>query len=341
MYRLALIGFGTVGNGLVEILREKESTLKGNYGFEYSIVAVSDFKKGSVYHENGLNINQLLELDAVGSLEEYPGGLKGWDALTTIRNSNADVIVELTYTNVQTGQPAIDHCQAAFENGKHVVTSNKGPVAVAYRELQELADLNNAQFRFEGTVVAGTPIINMATQSLAGCDITCIRGILNGTTNYILSEMEQGSAYEDVLKRAQDLGYAEADPTGDVEGWDALAKVVILSNVVMGGNISTGDVDREGITGISLKDIEIAREAGRRWKLIGETKIVDGEIVASVSPQQLPLSDPLASVMGATNALTFTTDYLQDITVVGPGAGKMETGYSILTDLLDIHRTLQ
>ena len=341
MYRLALIGFGTVGKGLSEILREKDSYLKGKYGFEYSIVAVSDFKKGSVYDENGLNIDQLLELDAVGSLEEYPGGVKGWDALTTIRDSNADVIVELTYTNVQTGQPAIDHCRAAFENGKHVVSSNKGPVAVAYRELQKLADLNNVQFRFEGTVVAGTPIINLATQNLAGCNITCIRGILNGTTNYILSEMEQGSSYEDVLKRAQDLGYAEADPTGDVEGWDALAKVVILSNVVMGGNISTEDVEREGITGISLKDIEIAREAGKRWKLIGETKIENGKIIASVSPQQLPLSDPLASVMGATNALTFTTDYLHDVTVVGPGAGKMETGYSILTDLLDMHRTLQ
>ncbi len=340
MYRLALIGFGTVGKGLSEILREKEATLKGKYGFETSIVAVSDFKKGSVYHEDGLNIDQLLELDDAGSLEEYPGGVKGWDALTTVRNSNADIIVELTYTNVQTGQPAIDHCRAAFENGKHVVTSNKGPVAVAYRELQELADLNNAQFRFEGTVVAGTPIINMATQSLAGCDITRIRGILNGTTNYILCEMEQGSAYEDVLKRAQDLGYAEADPTGDVDGWDALAKVVILSNVVLGGNISTEDVEREGITSISLKDIEIAREAGRRWKLIGETKIEDGKIVASVSPQQVPLSDPLASVMGANNALTFTTDYLHDVTVVGPGAGRMETGYSILTDLLDIHRTV-
>jgi len=341
MYRLAFIGFGVVGQGLAKILRDKRTQLKEKYGFEYSIVAVSDFQKGAVYEEQGLNIDKLLEtVTQKGAINDYPGGIKGWDALRTIRDSNANVIIELTYTNVKTGQPAIDHCREAFKSGKHVVTSNKGPLVVAYRELKDLAEKNQVQFRFEGTVVSGTPILNLATKDLAGCHISSIRGILNGTTNYILSEMEKGQAYQDVLKKAQELGYAEADPTGDVEGWDALAKVVILSNVVLDGNITADQVQREGITGISKDDVETALKAGYRWKLIGETKIENGKIAAKVSPEKLPLSDPLAAVMGATNALTFDTDLLGRVTVVGPGAGQKETGFSILTDLLDIHRTI-
>ena len=341
MYRLAFIGFGTVGQGLAKILRDKKALLLEKYGFEYSVVAVSDFKLGSVFQEDGIDIDTLLKgIERDGNINGYPSGHEGWDALKTIRHSNADIVLELTYTDVQTGQPATDHCRAAFNTGKHVVTSNKGPLVVAYRDLQNLANQKGVQFRFEGTVVSGTPIINMATKDLAGCDITCIRGILNGTTNYILSEMEKGTSYEEVLKRAQELGYAEADPTGDVEGWDALAKVVILSNVVLGGNIKASDVQREGITGISLNAINTALKDGYRWKLIGETRVQNGKIVASVSPQKLPLSDPLASVMGATNALTFDTDLLGPVTVVGAGAGQMETGFSILTDLLDIQRTV-
>jgi len=341
MHRLALIGFGTVGQGLAKILLDKKRMLIDKYGFEYSVVAISDFQKGSVYRPDGIDLERVLSLVEQGrSISDYPSGTKGWDALTTIRNSNADIIIELTYTNVQTGQPALDHCRQAFKSGKHVVTSNKGPLVVAYRELQDLAGRHKAQFRFEGTVVSGTPIINLATKELAGCTITCIKGILNGTTNYILTEMEKGHPYDAVLKKAQELGYAEADPTGDVEGWDAMAKVIILSNVVLGGNITAGNVQRTGITGISLADIEKAAAEGYRWKLIGETKLMRGEIVASVSPQKLPLDDPLASVMGATNALTFDTDLLGAVTIVGPGAGKTQTGFAILTDLLDIHQTV-
>jgi len=341
MHRLALIGFGTVGQGLAKILLDKQRQLKDKYGFEYSVVAISDIQKGSVYQPDGIELEQVLSLAERGkSLSDYPSGTKGWDALTTIRDSNAHIVIELTYTNVQTGQPALDHCRQAFKSGKHVVTSNKGPLVLAYRELQNLADRQRLQFRFEGTVVSGTPIVNLATKDLAGCTITSIKGILNGTTNYILTEMEKGHPYDVVLKKAQELGYAEADPTGDVEGWDAMAKVIILSNVVLGGNITANDVQRKGITGISLADVEKAASQGLRWKLIGETTVIKGKIVASVSPQRLPLTDPLASVMGATNALTFETDLLGAVTIVGPGAGKTQTGFSILTDLLDIHRAV-
>jgi homoserine dehydrogenase len=340
-HKLALLGFGTVGQGLCEILLSKNEQLRAEYGFEWEVVAVSDMLKGSVYSPGGLDVTKLLSLAEAGkSLEEYDGDVeKGWDALKTARESNADIVCEMTYTDVKTGQPATDHCRAAFEAGKHVVTSNKGPAALFYRELVDLASKHNVKFLIEGTVMSGTPVINLATYTLAGNDISAVKGILNGTTNFILTNMEAGRSYEDVLDEAQKLGYAEADPTADVEGFDALAKVTILANVLMGENLKPDDIPCKGITQISLDDIEKAKSQGKRWKLIGEVKKEGGKVSASVSPQMVDLSHPLAGVMGAVNAVTFTTDLMGDVTVNGPGAGKIETGYSILIDILDIHRT--
>ena len=339
-HRLIFIGFGVVGQGLTEILVNKREFLKQKYGFEYQIVAVSDMLKGSIADPAGLDPEKLLALIKEGKkLDAYPAGTKGLDALSTIDQIDADILIEVSYTDVKTGEPATSHCRAAFNRGMHVVTSNKGPTSLYYNELIELASKRNLMFGIEGTVMSGTPVLNTGMKSLAGCTITKISGILNGTTNYILTEMEKGKAYEDVLKKAQELGYAEADPTGDVEGWDALAKVIILSNVVMGGDIKIADADREGITKITLEQVQQAKAEGARWKLIGETSLQNGKIKAKVGPVKLPLSDPLAGVMGATNAITFETDLMGKVTVIGAGAGKTETGFSILTDLLDIHRS--
>jgi homoserine dehydrogenase len=260
--------------------------------------------------------------------------------LTLIKESNATVICELTFTNLESGEPAISHCKAAFQNGKHVVTSNKGPAALAYREMKSLAAERGKDFLIEGTVMSGTPVLNLADGPLAGCEVTRARGILNGTTNYILTQMENGMSYDEALKKAQELGYAEADPTGDVEGHDARGKVTILANVVMDASIGISDVQCEGITRISADDIATARQKDSRWKLIGSVEKKNGSIIASVSPEMVPLTHPLAGIMGATNAITFSTDLMGDITVVGAGAGKIETGYSILTDLLKIHRSV-
>jgi homoserine dehydrogenase len=340
-HKLALLGFGTVGQGLCEILLSKNEQLKAEYGFEWEVVAVSDMLKGSVYSPDGLDVAKLLSLAEAGtSLEEYDGAAeKGWDALKTARESNADIVCEMTYTDVKTGQPATDHCRAAFEAGKHVVTSNKGPAALFYRELVDLASKNNVKFLIEGTVMSGTPVINLAKNTLAANDITAVKGILNGTTNFILTNMEAGRSYGDVLDEAQKLGYAEADPAADVEGFDALAKVTILANVLMGENLKPDDIPCKGITQISLDDIDKAKAQGKRWKLIGEVEREGGKVSASVSPQMIDLTHPLAGVIGAVNAVTFTTDLMGDVTVNGPGAGKIETGYSILIDILDIHRT--
>ncbi|MBO8172283.1 MAG: homoserine dehydrogenase [Bacillaceae bacterium] len=341
-HKLALIGFGTVGQGLAEILLEKADPLREEEGFEAKIVAISDMMKGSLYHPDGLDIRKVLEVTReTGSLEGYPdtpGLIRGWDSFETIEKSNADTIVEITFTDIKTGQPAIDHCRAAFENGKNVVTSNKGPVALAYPELSELARKNGVKWGIEGSVMSGTPALRIPRVSLAGNEIKEIRGILNGTTNYILTKMEEGLTYDEALKKAQELGYAEADPTSDVEGYDALYKVVILANVIMKASLTRDQVERKGITGLTPDDIEQARQEGKRWKLLAEIKKGQDGVRASVSPVKIPLDDPLAGVTDATNAVTYVCDLAGPVTLVGAGAGRTETGFSLLIDLINIER---
>ena len=339
-FKLAFIGFGTVGQGLTEILLEKKDMLSKKFDFKWTVVAISDVVKGSVYDEKGLDMKEILKLVKEGKkLDEYPTGIKGWDSLKTIKDTNADTIVEVTFTDVKTGEPAITHIKTALNAGKNVVSTNKGPVVKQAVDLLDLAESKDAKYGFEGVVLAGTPALNLAEYTLAGNTITGFKGILNGTTNYILTRMEEGMSYDDALKKAQELGYAEADPTGDVEGLDALGKVVILTNIVLGKKITWEDVIRKGITEISKEDIQKAKAEGKRWKLIGSSEIQpDGSVKAKVWPEKIPLNDPLAGVGEAINALTFFTDELGPVTIVGPGAGRRETGFSLLIDLLNINR---
>ena len=339
MQKIAIVGFGVVGQGLAEILLRHRERLRRECGFEYSVVAVSDFVKGAAYDPKGLDLAKVLELAKSNGISRYPAAQTGWNALDTIRKSNADVVAEATFTNIKTAEPAYSHFKAALESGKHLVTTNKGPTALFFRELAALAKSKKVQFRYEGTVMSGTPALNLAELCLAGNEIKEIRGIVNGTTNFILTNMEKGKSYAEALKEAQDLGYAEAVPDADVEGFDAMAKVVILAKAVMGADIKVADVDRTGITKITLDDINAARAEGKRWKLIGRLSREGGAVRASVRPEKLDIADPLAGVGGATNALTFSTDLIRNVTIIGPGAGKIETGYSILVDLLAIHRT--
>jgi homoserine dehydrogenase len=344
--KIGLIGCGTVGQGLLEILLKKKEYLKNEFDFEAQVVAISDKLKGSLLLPDGINIEKILHLLEQGKnigeyLEGKPNEADQMDALQVIELCNADIIAELTYTDIQTAEPATSHIKKALQTGKHVVTSNKGPAALFYDELKKSAGENNVYFRIEGTVMSGTPVFNLFEYGFAGNTIKEIKGILNGTTNFILSKMEEeGMDYEDALKLAQELGYAEADPTADVEGFDALAKIVILSNVLLGGNIRPSDAKREGITSISKEKILEAKKEGCRYKLIASTRKENGRIEASVAPQKLPLSDPLSGIMGANNALTFDLDLLGKVTIQGPGAGKIETGYSILIDMLAINRQL-
>lgn len=338
-YRLALIGFGNVGQGFAQILSERGELLAQQFGLRLQIVAVSDLLKGSLYDPHGLDAAALLQaVKTSGKLDAVAAPHHGWDALRTIAESNADAVIELSYTDLKTGEPAISHLRKAIESRKHVVTTNKGPIALRYPELKALADANGVDIGVEGTVMSGTPSLRLGSELLAAAGITRIQGIINGTTNYILSQMESGASYADALAEAQAKGYAEADPTGDVEGFDAAGKVVILANLLMGQSLSMADVDRTGITRLTPQDIASAKDAGERWKLIGKVERVDGTVQASVRPTRLLVSHPLASVGGATNAITFSTELLGDVTLVGPGAGRLETGYALIGDLLALHR---
>lgn len=337
--KIALIGSGTVGRGLLELIHNKSSFLSEKYDFKPSVVAISDPKVGSVYNEDGLNLSRILKLlDEKGTIKDYSDGISGWDSEKTIKETNCDTVAEVTPTNLEDGNPGLEFIRTALSMGKNVATTNKGPITLAYRELEKLADKNNCFLKFEGTVLAGTPAINLAQNALAGAEITEIKGIVNGTTNYILTRMESGMPYKDALKEAQEKGYAEAVPDADVEGWDATAKVVIMSNVLMGGDIKVSDVDREGITSISIKDVENALNEGKHWKLIAHAVRKGKSISASVKPIKVDEDDPLSAITGATNAITFTTDSLNDVTISGPGAGKIETGFALLNDLIYISK---
>jgi homoserine dehydrogenase len=336
--RLLFLGFGTVGQGLAELLLAKRDELKKRYGFDWKVTGIADTLKGNAYDPKGIDLAKALAMVAKGeSLAALDRG-KGWDALAMAKQAEADVLLEATYTDIKTGEPATSHIRAALERGVHVVTTNKGPLALHYRELAELATKRKVEFLFEGTVMSGTPVLNLLRETLAGAEILEMQGILNGTTNYILTRMEEGLSYEAALTKAQELGYAEAVPDADVLGWDALAKVTILANVVFGAGLKPTDSPCEGITKITAADIARAKAEGKRYKLIGRVWREGGAVKAAVAPRLVDLSQPLAGVMGATNAVAIKTDALGEVTVVGPGAGKAQTGFSMLTDLLHIVR---
>jgi homoserine dehydrogenase len=344
-HKIGLVGCGTVGQGLLQILHEKKDHLRDAFGFEARVVAIADKLKGTLLVPDGIDIPAVLELLGQGkTLAAYPKATPGMveplDPLDMIERTEAGIIAEMTYTDIKTAEPATSYIKKALRLGKHVVTSNKGPAALHYREIQDLARTNGLQFRIEATVMSGTPVFHLVESGLAGNAIKEFKGILNGTTNFILTKMEtEGMDYGAALALAQKLGYAEADPTADVEGHDALAKVVILANVLLGASLKTADVPCKGISAIAKADVEAAKAQGYRYKLIGQAKLKNGAVTASVSPQKLPLADPLAGVMGAQNALSLQTDLMGRVTIQGAGAGKLETGFAILSDILAVHRS--
>jgi len=341
--RLVIVGFGVVGQGLAELLHTKYELLHTQYGVNVTVVGVANARHGFIYREEGLNLATLLELaEAKRPLTEHPGVHSWENALVGLQAAKADMLAEATGTNLRDGEPGIGHIRAALSKGMHVITANKGPVALAGKELMQLAQQNGVQLRMEATVMAGTPVLSTIRVGLAGCRIRSIRGILNGTTNYILSAMASGRNYAEVLAEAQAQGYAEADPTADVEGYDVVAKTLILSALAFGHSIKPEQVVRMGITEVTKEQIQLATSHNARIKLVASLSAVAdlGEIPleARVEPVELPLSDPLARVDGVMNAITLQTDTLPEVTIVGPGAGRLQTGQGLLSDLLAIAR---
>lgn len=340
--KLAFLGFGTVGQGCARHLVRNKQSLKKDFGFTYKVVAISDIVKGSVQN-NKQNLELRKALDLCAKAKKLDDGeLKGKTGLSpieTIKTSDADIVVEATWTNLKDGEPGLSHIVTALKSGKDVATSNKGPIALAYKKLVNLAKSKGRQLRFESTVMSGTPVFNLREFCLRGAKISGIRGILNGTTNYILTEMAAGRSYSDALKKAQELGYAEAEASGDVEAYDPAAKIAILANAVMDADMNYKDVEREGIARITIEDITKAAQESKHIKLIASaSRADDGSVKASVKPTLVPDSDILAHVNGVMNALQMLMDVQSEVTVFGPGAGGDSAGYGLLSDILSIHR---
>ena len=340
-YRLALIGFGNVGQGLATILRDYGPTIAAQHGADYRIVAVNTARKGRVYNPDGLDPDQLLQNCGVNQrLDNITAPYTGWTVEQVIRESNAEVIIEMTSSDLLTGQPATDYIRAAIAQDRHVVTTNKGPIGLFYPELSAMAAERGVQLGVEGTVMGGTPVLRVGRELLAAAGVERIQGILNGTTNYILTRMADGETYEAALREAQKKGYAEANPSADVDGYDAAIKIVILTNLLLGIPLKLENVEREGIGNLTTRDIVRAQQVGEVWKLVAWVERSPDMVKASVRPIRLPATHPLAGISGATNAVTFVTKLLGEVTIVGPGAGRVETGYAVLSDLLDIHQRL-
>jgi homoserine dehydrogenase len=337
-YRIALIGFGNVGQGLATILRDHGQTLAQQQGADFRIVAVNTRRRGNIYEPEGFDPGQLLSAyEETGRIDVVPARFHGWEVEQVLNESNADVVIELTVSDLFTGEPAAGYIRQAIRQDRHVITTNKGPVALHYPELSTMAAERGIVFGVEGTVMGGTPALRVGRELLATAGITRIQGILNGTTNYILTRMAEGESYHDALAEAQRKGYAEANPSADVDGFDAAIKLVILANLLLGVPLKLENVEREGIRELTNKDVIQAQRAGEVWKLVAWVDRAPDRVKACVQPVRLPLAHPLASVSGATNALTFVTRLLGDVTILGPGAGRVETGFAVLSDLLEIH----
>ena len=329
------MGFGIVGQSLAKLLLSRSADLFSLYGIKPRIVACID-KGGCAIAPRGLDIQRLLEVKRLkGTVGEYEKTSSSFDPLYVIEKMDAEMLVELTPTDIESGEPGTSNIISAMRSGKHVITVNKGPLALSFPSLMELANYNGVLLRFSGTVGGGTPILEFAKRCLKGDRIISFKGILNGTTNYILSKMEEGMTFDSALNDAKQKGYAEAVPSLDIEGFDAAAKLVIMANFIMGMKVTIKDIHRTGICSVQVSDVQRAQERGNAIKLLAicDKKKLD------VKPIEVSKKDPVC-VDGTLNAVTFFSDHSGHQTIIGRGAGGMETGSAILRDLIEIKDTI-
>ncbi|WP_316505722.1 homoserine dehydrogenase [Nitrosopumilus sp.] len=332
--RIILCGFGVVGQSLVKLFESRSEDLYAEYGLKPRVVGVFD-SKGSAFDSTGLEFNKLVEIKKeFGTVKNYSNAKNSMSGIEMLKNIEADVLIETTASNYKDAEPGMTHITTAMKKGMHVISVNKGPLALAFPSLMELAVYNQVMFKFSGTVGGGTPILDYAKNSLSGERITSFAGILNGTTNYILSNMTKGLSFDDALKDARNKGYVEADESLDLDGLDAAAKLVILANWIMGMKVTMPDIYCTGIRKVTTDDIKNARKNNCAVKLIASC---NKELV--VCPKEVPIDDPLC-VNGTLNAIAFTSEHSGTQTIIGRGAGGMETASSILRDLLDIRQEI-
>ncbi len=355
--RLALLGFGTVGQWLAEALQTQHAWLQQECGVVVTIISVATAHHGLIYQDDGLDIPTLLDLVATRRhLTTHPKVTHWTNVLEGLQSTGGDVLAEATGATLRQGEPGLSYIRTALTQGMHVVTSSKGPLALAGLDLLALARVHGVQLRMESTVMSGTPVLSTIREGMAGTRIRAIRGIFNGTVNFILSAMAMGYDYVEGLAQAHSQGYAEADPTDDVEGDDTVAKTLILATAAFGRALTPEQVVRSGITLLTREQMQQALDEGKRIKHVTSLRLLskDGteitretadngtiptHLEARVEPIALPLSDPLARIDGLLNAIAIQTDTPQEVTVIGPGAGRFQAGQEMLADLIAIAKS--
>jgi homoserine dehydrogenase len=336
--RLLSLGFGNVGRAVAVMLADKADELYERYDLTVSYTGVYTRSGGLVTYGDGADPALLIPVDWPVRADDAAGATTADDALRAIREVPADVVLELTTLDPRSGQPAIEHIRAALEGGRHVVTANKGPIAYAYRELRALALEHGVTLRFESTVMDGTPIFGMAEASLPATRIEGFRGLLNSTSNYVLGRMASGESLEDAVVSAQRLGVAEADPSNDLEGWDASVKATVLANVLMGAALRPGEVVRDGLGAEAMHRGQAELLPGQTLKQVVEARRAGEGVQARVALAALPPSDLLAHLSGMEAAIQLHTDTMQDLTIIEGEGGPGQTAFGVVADLVAIAR---
>jgi len=338
-YRIALLGFGNVGQAFVRLLQRKKDMLLKEYDLSFSVTGIATGHHGMAIDPRGINFGHALKLISIGkNVDELSGKKPISSPLEFIRSCSADVLFENTPVNYTDGQPAVDYLRAALQAGMHAITANKGPVVHAYRELTQLAENSGRRFFFESAVMDGAPIFSLFRESLPAAELHGFSGILNSTTNLILSRMEGGETYEQAITYAQSIGIAETDPSGDIDGWDAAVKVAALVTVLMGIPLKPSQVDRTGIRGLTPEDIGQAIKQAKRWKLVCTARRDGNAVHARVHPELVGEDSPLYGVNGTSSIITFETDVLPQLSIVEGNPGPETTAYGLLADFINAIR---
>ncbi len=332
---LCIAGFGNVTKEFCRLLSVKQDELAEQFGRRIMIVGVSR-SKGCLVNNNGIDTASLQKEMDFAAHKDY----RSFGTLDMLESCEADVFIELSPLSIKDGQPAISHIEKAFSRKMNVITANKGPIAWNYNNLMEKAMLNGVTFLYETTVMDGTPIFNLFKHTLHGNKINKITGILNGTSNYVLSRLEDGADFNSAIREAQQMGLAEADYSMDIDGWDGTAKICALTNVLMDGHVNPDMVSRKSIKDITPAEIELAKKEGKRYKYICESiKEEDGTIQLSVCPKIIGLDNPFALVNGTSAAVKLFTDLAGELTIFQTNPGILETAYGVYSDLLTILKT--
>jgi homoserine dehydrogenase len=334
-YKLVFLGFGNVGQALAELLLRKQDKLESCYEATFSVTGIATGRHGSAVDPEGINLGRAVDLVRSGASLSELSSQPVSNSSEVLRLSGADVLFENTPVNYQTGQPALNHIRTALELGMHVATANKGPVVHAYNELTQLAHSKRRRFFFESTVMDGAPVFALFREALPAAYLKSIRGVLNSTTNLILTRMESGESFDQAVAHAQSIGIAETDPSGDVDGWDAAIKVAALVTVLMGVPLKPEQVDRTGIRGIDAESIAIAKAEGKRWKLVCSALRQGDQVRARVAPEKIKPDSPLYLVSGTTSIVQFESDVLGTLSLIEADPGPHTTAYGLLADFLN------